>query len=248
MDHPLTETSSIAITSTYVVIEDYNLHPALCRFGVWVGLKREFFETYLLSYEHDPEELYVGWAVNGDTLIDPGYSAGTPPWGAPVPGVPGVSYTCPVAGLYHRISLAGTPGMEPQHLWVQVLYRYPTEYGQPFHYGPGLWVDLVGYSIAWPADKLEEWRECLHRFWELIERYLEEARVGPGDPVERWLEGLRGEEAVRLKALVETLGDLQGDEDRELREAILGELRGIAHWARSPGAPGAPAQREIEPG
>ena len=241
MDHPLTEVSSITITNSYVVVEDYDRHPALCRFGVWVGIKREYLETYLLSYEHDPEELYVGWAINGTTVIDPGYTAGTPPSGEPVPGSPFVTYKCPVGGYYHQISLAGSPGMDPQSLWVQVLYRYPNENGQPFHYGPGRWIDLVGYSIAWPAAKLKETQDCLARFWALIQRYLEIARVGPGDPVERWLERLRGEEAVQLKALVETLGELNENEDSELREAILSELRGMVRWAQSPGATGAPA-------
>lgn len=245
MDHPLTEVSSITVTNTYVVVEDYNRHPALCRFGVWVGLKREYVETYLLSYEHDPEELYVGWAINGTTVIDPGYSAGTPPWGEPVPGVPSVTYHCPVGGLYHQISLAGTPGMNPQWLWVQVLYRHPNEYGQPFHYGPGRWIYLVGYSITWPAEKIEETRRCLRRLWEIIQKEVQVAHVGPGDPVEHWLEQLRGEEAVALQALTDTLGELSEEQDAELREAIRGELRRLVSWSQSPGAAGVPAPGQI---
>ena len=105
MTHPLVELSRTrSVTDCYVEIENYEKHPVLCRFGVWVGWRCNFAETVLLAYEHDPEELYVGWQINGTTVIDPGYSAGTPPWGSPTPSAPSVTYRCPAGGLYHQLS------------------------------------------------------------------------------------------------------------------------------------------------
>ena len=84
MAHSLVEVSRTkSVTECYLITEDYTKHPALCRSGIWVGWKCSFAETVLLSYEHDPEELYVGWLINGTMVIDPGYSAGTPPWRTP---------------------------------------------------------------------------------------------------------------------------------------------------------------------
>jgi hypothetical protein len=237
MTHPLVELSRTrSVTDCYVEIENYEKHPVLCRFGVWVGWRCNFAETVLLAYEHDPEELYVGWQINGTTVIDPGYSAGTPPWGSPAPSAPSVTYRCPAGGLYHQLSLTSTPSHDQVCLWVQVLYRHPNEANAPFHYGPAMSVCVRGWSVTWPAAKLAETRECLERFYNRLRQYVEIGHVGPGDPVERWLAGLEGDEAVRVKALVETLEQLDPREEPELRERITAELRAIVRWAKSPGA------------
>jgi hypothetical protein len=239
MAHPLIELSRTRnVTNCYLVTENYLKHPALCRFGVWIGWKCEFAETVVLSYEHDPEELYVGWSINGTTVIDPGYSSGTPPWGAPAPGAPSVTYRCPVGGLFHRLSLTSTPGADQTCLWVQVLYRHPQDAGAPFHYGPATSVCVKGWGVTWPGKKLKETQDCLARFYELLHKYVEVAHVGPGDPVERWLEQLEGDDAMRVKALVETLEELAANAEPELAEAIKAELTAMVHWARGPGAAG----------
>jgi hypothetical protein len=237
MTHPLVELSDTKnFTGCNLVVENYNLHPAICRSGIWIGWSCDFTETIVLAYEHDPEELYVGWAINGAVVIDPGYSAGTPPWGAPVPTAPSVTYVCPYGGLYHQISLASTAGHEQVCLWVQVLYRYPDEEGQPFHYGPSMYVCLDGYEVIWPEAKLAEMRACLLKFYELLMKYVEIAPVGPGDPVERWLAQLRGDDAVRVKGLVDTFGELDRETEGVFAGAIKDELAGLVRFARSPGA------------
>jgi len=246
MTHSLVELSDTrTVTTSYLVVEDYTKHPRLCRYGVWVGWKSEFTETVVLSYDHDPEELYVGWSINGTTVIDPGYSAGTPAWGAPAPGNPSVTYRCPVAGLYHRISLSSTPGDANQYLWVSVLYRHPNEANAPFHVGPSHSVCLSGSEIAWPAAKLAETQACLARLYDILRRYVEVAHVGPGDPVESWLGELDGDEVARVDALLTTIEQLNRETDRLLFEAIRAELTGMVQWARSPGRLGMPAPIEV---
>jgi hypothetical protein len=236
MAYPLVEHSRTKHeTSVHLVIRDYDADRRLCRHGLWVGLKTTFTETVVLAYEHDPEELYVGWMINGTTVIDPGYSAGTPPWGQPAPGAPSVTYVAPFNGLFHRLSLTSTTGSGDSCLWVQVLYRSPTEAGVPAHQGPGMSVCLAGSSIAWPADKLEEERRCLAVFLDLLRRYVRVAQVHPRDPVEQWLASLDGDMAVRVKAELETLGTIDPRVDRELAEAITADLTGIM-TSRIPGS------------
>jgi hypothetical protein len=240
-----------SVTSSYVVTEDYTKKPTLCRSGVWVGLNSEFAETVVLSYEHDPEELYVGWSINGTTVIDPGYSAGTPPWGAPAPGDPSITYRCPVDGLFHRLSLSSTPGSEQECVWVRVLYRHPNEAAQPFHEGPSLSTCLSGAEVKWPPAKVKAEQACLAKFRELLRRYIEIAPpIGPGDPgpVERWLERVSGDDAIRVRALVEALEELSPEDDREVFEAIRADVASMVRWAQTPGGSGFRAPLARSPG
>jgi hypothetical protein len=247
MEHPLAEVSRTRSSENcYLVIEDYRKYPRLCRFGIWVGWKCDFVETVLLGYEHDPEDLYVGWSINGTTVIDPGYSSGTPPWGAPAPGASSVTYRCPVGGLFHRLSLTSATGIAEQCLWVQVLYRYPNEAGAPFHSGPSMYVCLSGSEIIWPISKVEEAEACMEKFYDLLRRYVEPAHIGPGGPVERWLERVSGDEAVRVRALLETIEQLDQRVDGQLFDAINAELKAIVLWAQSPGGSGIPAPPKLD--
>ena len=61
MAHPLVVLSDTkSITDVSVVTIDYGSGlPLLCRSGIWVGLQTLYTET-IVSYEHEPEELYVG--------------------------------------------------------------------------------------------------------------------------------------------------------------------------------------------
>jgi hypothetical protein len=236
MAHPLIELSRTRHqTSAHVVIEDYNRHPTICRHGVWVGWSISFTETVVLSFEHDPEELYVGWAINGSTVIDPGYSLGTPPGGYPVPGAPLLTYVTPMDGFFHRLSLTSTSDTTEECAWVQVLYRGPTEAGAPAHYGPVMSVCLSGAEVRWPGKKLDEEKHCLRVFFDVLRRYVDVAHVNPGDPVEQWLARIRGDDAVRLRAELDTLQELDPKVDRELAEAIKAELARIVR-ARMPGS------------
>jgi hypothetical protein len=229
-----------------LIIMDYDQHPKLCRRGIWVGWLVEMRETVILSYEHDPEELYVGWSINGATVIDPGYSSGTL-YPAPAPGEPSVSYQCPVNNLFHRISLASSPGHTEVCLGVQVLYRSPLESAYPAHPGPLMRVCLSGSRIDWPTDKLQEEQNCLKRYRHLLDKYVQVQHVGPGDPVERWLARLRGDEAIRLRAELETLEKLDRKVDRQLSDAIVSDLIRTVQWAKMPGAAVAPGD-EPHPG
>jgi hypothetical protein len=232
MSHPLVELSRTKNqTSSSLVFEDYDKHPAICRHGLWVGWKINFTETVLLAFQHDPEELYVGWAINGTTVVDPGYGTGTAPWGSPAPGESSVTYVTPVAGLFHQLSLTSTAGDDNECLWVQVLYRKPNEASAPAHQGPAMWVCLSGSEISWPADKLDAERRCLDR----LRRYVEFAHVKPGDPVEQWLSRIRGEDALRIRAEIDTLEKLDPKAQPELAEAIKADLLRVAH-ARMPGS------------
>jgi hypothetical protein len=78
MAYPLVELSRArAADGEHLVVENYDLNPRFCRQGIWVGWKFEFAETVVLSFEHDPEELYVGWSINGTTVVDPGLISGS---------------------------------------------------------------------------------------------------------------------------------------------------------------------------
>jgi hypothetical protein len=225
-----------SVTRSYVVTHDYTRQPTLCRSGLWVGLKSEFAESVVLAYEHEPDPLMVGWSINGTLVVDPGFSAGTPPWGSPAPGVPGVTYTCPFGGEYHQLALTGTAGMDSQCASITVLYRFLNEQFAPFHTGPSLTVCLDGSSIAWPPDKVKAANECLARFRDIIRKYVQIAHVGPGDPVERWLQETVGDDVVKVQALVETLEQLDRQADGPLFEAVRAELNALMKWAASPGS------------
>jgi hypothetical protein len=236
MSHQLIELSRTEHqTSAHLVIEDYTKRPTICRNGVWVGWKRTFTETVVLSFEHEPEELYIGWAINGTMVSDPGYSPGTPPWGAPAPGSSSVTYATPVGSFFHQLSLTSTAGSGEECLSVQVLFRGPTEAGAPAHYGPATSVCLSGSKVTWPADKLEAEKRCLASLFARLRQYVEIIHVNPGDPPAQWLAQLRGDDAIRILAELDTLEKLDPKVDRELGEAIKADLARMLR-GRMPGA------------
>jgi len=95
--HPLTQTSAAWSWSriTRAILR-------FCPSSIWVGERCEFKQHVVLSYEHDPEQLYVGWAINGSTVFDPGLSAGTRPEGDPVLGAAGLAMLWPYEGYGHK--------------------------------------------------------------------------------------------------------------------------------------------------
>jgi hypothetical protein len=232
-----------------VVIEDYGQNPMLCRSGVWVGWKEIFTETVVMTFEHGTEDLYVGWELNGVTVIDPGYSPGTPPQGDLVPGAPSIVYRTPVNGFYHELSLTNTAGTDETCVHVRVLYRGPTEATAPAHLGPATSVCLNGTDILWPADKVAAEQICLAKYRHRIDQYVIPAYVGPGDPVElglghrgpadpldHWLAGIRGEDAIRVAAEVEALEKAHPEADHRLNDAIRRDLAAKIGRARMRGA------------
>ena len=232
MSNTLSEISRTRnVTGSSIVIEDYNSHFRLCRSGIWVGLEETSTETVTISYEHT-NELYVGWRINGVTIVDPGYSAGTPPWGSPVPGVPGVTYKCPVDEFFHRISFTSTSNMEQQCFYAQVLYRNGiAEAGMAPHSGPSISVCISGKEIEWPEDKLEEEAKCLAALFEKLNRYKLIRKVFPPDPVE-WLGRFEGQEAHILKAMVNAYERVNTERQpmlsKMLEESIVNSLQAHA--------------------
>lgn len=232
MSNTLSEINRIRhITGSSIVTEDYDSHFRLCRSGIWIGLENTFTETVTLSYEHT-NELYVGWKINGVTIVDPGYSSGTPSWGSPVPGVPGVSYKCPVDGFFHRISFTSTSGMDEQCFYAQVLYRNGiAEANMAPHSGPSLCVCISGKEIEWPEDKLEEEAQCLAALFDKLKRYRLIRKVFPPDPIE-WLRRFEGQEAQILKASVNTYERINAERQpifsKMLEESIVNSLQAHA--------------------
>jgi hypothetical protein len=221
------------VTGGHLVFEDYDRHPRACRHGVWVGWKETFSQTVMLAFEHVAHP-YVGWSVNGVTVIDPGYGPFTPPPGAPCPGVPSVLYSGPVGGLFHQISFTSSSGAPRACFWVQVIYREHGEQNLPPREGPGMTLCVSGSDIEWPAFLVAEERACLRRWWDILRRYVEVADVGPLDPVE-FLTSLPAEELAMMQAAAETLEKINRDEQPTLSNALRDTVIGILR-ARMPGA------------
>jgi hypothetical protein len=239
MAYPLvvvSDTKSIANVS--VVTIDYGSGlPLLCRSGIWVGLETQFTEVIVLSYEHDPEELYVGWMLNGSIVSSPGFPPTIFAPGLPVPGAPQVTYMTPINDLYHRISFTSTAGMDDECVYAQVLYNtfQDIQQGKPVKYGPALSVCLSGREITWPADKLAEERQCLER-WRRIFHLVDGPRhINPGDPVEDWLARVRGDDAVRIKALAQVIEKPGAGSDKSLVDAARAELKALFQRVRLDG-------------
>jgi hypothetical protein len=242
-DHPLIELSRARIEmGSMIVMDDYTTQGHVCRSGLWIGLRTDLVETVVLSYEHDtganPEPLYVGWAINGVTVSDPGYPGDLSPdsWlGRPAPGAASVKYVTPVDDLFHRISLRSTGGVAKVCPNIQVLYRYPSEAGAPYHRGPSTTSCVTGCEVVWPHDKLEEERRCWRRLQDLVERFIEVVPVGPG-PVEQWLTRANDDDLRFIHAGFETLGNLHPERDAALDAALKARLAATITRLRMPGA------------
>jgi len=251
MAHPLVVLNDTkTVTGHHTVVEDFTTHFALCRFGIWVGCETDFIETVTLSYEHDPDPLYVGWALNGTVVSTPGFPTTIFPPGNPVPGVSDVRYMTPVDGLYHRISLAGTSGMPQRCIHVQVLYMTYQDYvqGRPVTYGPATTLCISGQEIDWPADKLEEWRKCLAKFWQIIHEVVGPVHVNPGDPVEAWLARATPEQALRLQGYREALESLDAERDAIILKCVQQDLRALVSQLVLAGRLATPTSREGDGG
>jgi hypothetical protein len=246
MPDPLVVLSNTTtLVSEGIVVIDYDTFPyhLLCRYGLWEGWQTIYTGTITLAFEHDADhpEYLVGWQVSGTTIVEPGFSPGTLPGGAPLSVIPGVTYTCPVDGYYHEIAFTSSPGAPDETFWVQVLYR--TSYGQPTPTpGPGMWVTLLGETIEWPWFLLAEQQACIERLLERINAIRanlalgEFAPVNPGDPL-KWAARFTPEEARLVKAGVEMLEKMDTDEQPELAKRIATHLNGIVQ-VRTPNAKG----------
>jgi hypothetical protein len=214
-------------TGGHLVTEDYDRHPRACRHGVWIGWKETFTQTVTLAFEHAGHP-YVGWSINGTTVVDPGYGPVTQPPGDPCPGAPSVLYSCPVGGFFHQISFTSTAGSSKACLSVQAIYREHGEQGLPAHDGPTTTVCLSGANIDWPAYLVLQEQACLRRWHDILRKYVEAADVGPLDPV-ALIAGLPAEELTLLQSAAEALEEIKPDEQpvlaNALREAVIGVLR-----------------------
>lgn len=236
-----------------IAVEDYSTHPRLCRSGLWIGLASDLIETIVLSYEHDsgpdPEQLSVGWAINGFTVSEPGSPDSHPEsvLGWPAPDASSVSYVTPVDGLHHRLQLRSTPGITGVCLNVQVLYRLPSEdpnSGSTPHPGPSRMTCLSGRDVAWPHDKLEAEQACWRRFRDLVERVIDVVPVGPG-PVEEWLARATDDDLRFFHAGFETLEALHPERDAELGVALRAQMAATIKRLRTP-RPSSPQQPQTD--
>jgi hypothetical protein len=221
-------------TGGHLVTEDYDKHPQACRHGVWIGWKETFSQTVTLAFEHT-EHPYVGWSINGVTVIDPGYGPIVQPPGDPCPGAPSVLYTCPVGGLFHQISFTSISGSPKACLSVQAIYREHGEQGLPVHGGPAMTLCLSGSDIDWPAYLILQEQACLRRWRDILRKYVEVAHVGPLDPIEL-LASLPAEEVTLLQAAAEALEQVKPDEQPVLANALRDTVIGVLRSRMLPGA------------
>jgi hypothetical protein len=216
-----------------LVVRNYDQNPRPCRSGYWIGRQENFSQTVTLAWEHSEEgHPYIGWSVNGETVMDPG---GDPLVLEPCPGLASVRYTCPIDDLYHQISFTSTPGHPQVCFWVQALFlRHDESRYDPPHEGPWTSVCLDGFDIEWPSYLILEEQACLKRWGEILRQYVELAEVGPLDPVEL-LVGLPEQDLILLQAAAQSLERVNADQQpalaNALRESVVGILR-----SRTPGA------------
>jgi hypothetical protein len=214
-------------TGGHFVVEDYDANPVLCRRGLWVGRKELFVQTITLDYEHEGLELMVGWAVNGQVVVDPGYT-GTMLLPEPVPGLPTIVYQCPVQGHWHRITFICSSGQPEQCFSLQALFRRRADNYQTVEDGPTVKVCVSGSMIEWPAHLIKEEATCLRHVWDVLKRYAEVAKVNPGDP-EQFLTAFPPSELRRMEASAQALDQIDEREHPELaktlHENIVGTLR-----------------------
>lgn len=237
----LSDTKNIINQGIVIINYDDMSHHALCRYGLWEGWQEVYTEAVTLAFEHDADhpEYLVGWQVNGVTVVDPGFSPGTPPWGAPLPGFSSVTYVCPVEGYYHEISFTSSANDPVEKFWVQVLYR--TSYEEPTPtYGPGMWVTLSGQYIDWPWFLLAEQQACVQRLLQNINSIRAPlgnfAQVDPADPV-GWAAGFTPEEARRVRAGLEVLEKMGAEKQPELAHRIAMDVNAMVQM-RTPDAKG----------
>jgi hypothetical protein len=87
-------------------------------------------------------------------------------------------------------------------------------------------VGIGGSEIEWPAYRLAEERACLRAFFERLRERLQLGEVDPGDPIER-LGQLTGDDALRVRAELETLEQMDRAVQPALAQAISSDLAGL---------------------
>jgi hypothetical protein len=220
--------NDVATTSCELQVVDYDHVRRLCRSGIWVGRRCEQRQRIVLSYEHDPEVLYVGWSINGTTVLDPGYGLPTDPRiPSYAPGMPDVRYETGVNGFYHRIALSVAPDTPRRTPFVSVLYRRPDGWGSPANEGPGRMLDLRGVTENWPAAKLEEERRCWRDLRERLRHYSKVAHVGPGDPVQLALERVFDPDDMALLGAARAVAELDPQHDADLIAEYTRRVSGL---------------------
>jgi hypothetical protein len=210
-----------------LVVKDYDREPQLCRRGLWWGIRREYEERVVLSFEHAPDDLAVGWRINdADYFGHPG----TRPAGDPIPSAPGFRAVTPYEGRYHRLALICGPGTEGQCLWVQPVYTTIDPVSGELKDGPRRAVCLSGYEMQWASHLLREEAQCIARFSGLVdERY--NFRI----PIGQWagfLDGPAGPLVTRLQGAIDVLDRLDGEADRDIIAAVRTEVESIVERLR----------------
>jgi hypothetical protein len=227
-------------TTTRTAVIDYFRNPAVCRERLWVGLEREYVERVVLEVENIwPWPDAMGWILGG-TLLQNGWTTGGTivGWGwtngahpvetGPVPGHPSVTYTATQGS--NRIEFASTPGQAEECFFAQVRYRFQNTADR----GGVRQVCISGSNIDLPKLSVDAEQECLKRVHDLFDRHKfipPDRPWPPWPPIERALSRLRGDDAVRMRAYIETLDRVDPESEKELFDAISSELRGFVEAA-----------------
>ena len=217
-----------------LAVEDYDANPRYCRHGIWVGSRTDAAETVeytcpagspspdfphgtmLLAAESAGSAipLYPDVASNGDGTEPP---SGTV---RPVPGCPGVTCVVTRSGEEYRISFAIAEGTDPVELVITAL---PS--GRDCSELEPTTLSLAGCVFEWSADDLARERRCKDLRRHQYVRYPLFGRPTPPEPVEHWLDELRGDDVRTVHRLTELLGTESAEP--ALRDAAMSQLLGM---------------------
>lgn len=220
-----------------LAVEDYDASPRYCRHGIWIGTRTDSAETVeyacpagspspdfphgtmLLAAESAGSAgsavlLYPDVASNGD--------GSEPPPGTvrPVPGCPGVTCAVTRSGEEYRILFTIAEGTDPVELIVVAL---PS--GRDCSELEPTALSLAGCVFEWSADDLARERRCKDLRRHQYVRYPLFGRPTPPEPVENWLDALRGDDVRTVHRLAEVLGTESAEP--ALRDAAMSQLLGM---------------------
>jgi hypothetical protein len=216
-------------TATRTVVTDYFRNPAVCRDRVWVGQAHEYVERVVLEVEDIPPfvslgDLLLGWLLAGSTFVGLYRATGTQRIGGVVPGHPSVTYEA----VGRRIEFTSTPGQGEECFSVRVHYRILPDTPQR---GVTKQVCISGTDVGWPKLSLGDEQECLKGVRDFFDRHKFIPPDRPWPPIERALRRLRGDDAVRIRAHIDTLDRLDPNAEKELFQAVSAELHGFVEGA-----------------
>ncbi|MFC9788694.1 hypothetical protein [Rhodococcus sp. NPDC127528] len=221
-----------------LAVEDYDTNPQYCRHGIWIGTRTDSTETVEFSCpagspSNDFPDGTILLAAESAGLLYPdvdSHGHGTEPQPGtvrPVLTCPGVTYTVTRFDDEYRISFTIAAGTDPVELVIGAL---PS--GRDCSELEPTTLQLAGCVFTWSDDDLSKERRCKVIRGRLYTRYPLFGRPTPPEPVEHWLDSLRGDDVRTVRRLVELLG--RDDVDATLRDASMSQLVGMYMTTRAP--------------